>query len=594
MIDIDTKGMPQAVKGRVEELGGLLGAIKHVLPELATVGHVIRRSTSSCIRRADTGEALAGSGGVHVYVLVRDGTDIQRFLYTLHARCWLNGLGWMTIGAAGQLLNRSLVDRMVYSPERLVFEGTPELETPLVQDLEQRRAEVFEGPPLDTIVARPPLRLAEKAKLEELEVAEAHRLAPERSKAREKFVKKQACRLSARSGITLHAARHIVELQIDGILQSEVELPFDDDEFRGCTVDDVLNDPDRFEGATLADPVEGIEYGRCKAKILRRKDGTLFIHSFAHGRTVYELRFSATKVEALLNVTPDAELVDVFVKLALRAELASHDRERLRNLVHDRTGTNKRTIDQRIKKDEEEAAARRKQNERERLIAERRDPRPPIPVPLADAPFLPEMEVLNDILGSSDAAEPPARDIDGYITQVRIRRPTHMHELTPEGSNADGADQAKLPAPEYPLLTRLDQAEVAELIEQYIDYINKKFRSVHLPSNFVQHFVRRNDTALPLVTGIATLPILLVNGTMLSGKGLHRDRGIIFRVPDQLAALIPSASECTDAAVAAAIDYLINEWLCDVATDYKGKCILIAMRQTIIERTELPERPAFS
>jgi hypothetical protein len=50
----------------------------------------------------------------------------------------------------------------------------------------------------------------------------------------------------------------------------------------------VLANPDRFVGETLADPLEGIEYGRCKAKIMRRADGSLWIHSFAHGRTVYE------------------------------------------------------------------------------------------------------------------------------------------------------------------------------------------------------------------------------------------------------------------------------------------------------------------
>ena len=40
---------------------------------------------------------------------------------------------------------------------------------------------------------------------------------------------------------------------------------------------------------TLADPLEGVEYGRGKAKIMRRADGTVWIHSFAHGRTDYEL-----------------------------------------------------------------------------------------------------------------------------------------------------------------------------------------------------------------------------------------------------------------------------------------------------------------
>jgi len=36
-----------------------------------------------------------------------------------------------------------------------------------------------------------------------------------------------------------------------------VVLPFDDDDLAGCTVADVLADPERFEGATLADPIEG-------------------------------------------------------------------------------------------------------------------------------------------------------------------------------------------------------------------------------------------------------------------------------------------------------------------------------------------------
>ena len=39
--------------------------------------------------------------------------------------------------------------------------------------------------------------------------------------------------------------------------------------------------------------------------------------------------------------------------------------------------------------------------------------------------------------------------------------------------------------------------------------------------------------------------------------------------------------------------FLTDDWLVDVATDYAGKCVLIALALTIIERTALPERPAF-
>src|SRR5260370_34648309 len=99
---------------------------------------------------------MARSGGLHIYVRVEDGADIERFLRTLHERCWLLGFGWMTVGAVGQLLERSLVDRMVYAPERLVFEGAPVVLAPLIQDQQRRRAKAIDGSPLDTVAAWPP------------------------------------------------------------------------------------------------------------------------------------------------------------------------------------------------------------------------------------------------------------------------------------------------------------------------------------------------------------------------------------------------------------------------------------------------------
>lgn len=85
----------------------------------------------------------------------------------------------------------------------------------------------------------------------------------------------------------------MAEQQCGGILLPPVELPFDDAALVGRTVADVLADPGKFVGVTLADPLEGPEYGTGKAKILRRRDSSLMIHSFAHGRTTYELRYDA-------------------------------------------------------------------------------------------------------------------------------------------------------------------------------------------------------------------------------------------------------------------------------------------------------------
>jgi len=301
LLDVDTKGIPPAVRSRVNALGGYWPAIVATLPELETAGHVIRRSTSTAISRTDTGEKLTGSDGLHGFVLVADGSDVDRFLRCLHDRCWLAGLGWMMVGAGGQLLRRCLVDRMVGAPERLVFEGPPLVDPPLTQDQAARRPIVFEGPPLDTIAACPDLTEVERAKLRELETAERRRLNKPAEAARVKFIDGQAARIVDRTGCSADAARQTVERQCAGILLPAVVLPFDDDELAGKTVADVLADPGRFEGATLADPLEGVEYGPCKARVMRGSDGVPWVHSFAHGRTVYELKYDAPAIEAAVS-----------------------------------------------------------------------------------------------------------------------------------------------------------------------------------------------------------------------------------------------------------------------------------------------------
>jgi hypothetical protein len=125
LLDADTKGMPKAVKERINEAGGMMKAMMKVLPELAGCARLIRPSTSTGLYRTDNGTQFQGSPGWHTFPLIVDGVDIERTLKTLHDRSWLHGFGWMMVGAGGQLLNRSIVDKSVYAPERLVFEGPP-------------------------------------------------------------------------------------------------------------------------------------------------------------------------------------------------------------------------------------------------------------------------------------------------------------------------------------------------------------------------------------------------------------------------------------------------------------------------------------
>jgi hypothetical protein len=154
-----------------------------------------------------------------------------------------------------------------------------------------------------------------------------------------------------------------------------------------------------------------------------------------------------------------------------------------------------------------------------------------------------------------------------------------------------------LPAPEQWVLCKMNQMEVAEMIEKYIDYYvedkNGIRRSVHLPTQFVRHYMRRDDGVLPTVVAIATAPIVLADGVLLAPEGLDRERGIQFVIPDELRAVIPQRKDCTPERVKAAMEFLCDEWLVDVATDYAGKATIIAAALSLIERSLLPDRPCF-
>ena len=164
------------------------------------------------------------------------------------------------------------------------------------------------------------------------------------------------------------------------------------------------------------------------------------------------------------------------MRMALTAELNEEEAEQLRNFSAERAGISRRAMAAKLKQARQERTIREAQEAQQRRMAERRDPRPQIPAPTPDAPWLPQMAVLNDVLRASSA---PNRlcAISTAIHQVRVRSIPNMHALTARGTNEGEGDESRLPAPEQPLLTRLDEVQLAELIERYIDYTDQTGRS---------------------------------------------------------------------------------------------------------------------
>lgn len=290
LIDYDIKTMPHHVAERVALLGGFWPALVSIAPAFATAGRLQRRSTSTGLFRSDTGALLPGSDGQHVYFIVQDAAAIEQALNILHDRAWGHGLAWFAVTTNGSLVERSIVDRMVGQANRLVFETNATVVAPIMQDLRQRQPVVTEGGVLDIAAAIPPLTPDEQSRLQEQKSRDSWRIRPEETRTRAAYIDKQTDEIATRTGVTREGARRTAEQLATGTLLPDVELPFDRPDLRGCTVRDVLRDPDHFVGAKMSDPVEGVAYGRNKAMLLRGRNGTLWINSFARGGRRYELQ----------------------------------------------------------------------------------------------------------------------------------------------------------------------------------------------------------------------------------------------------------------------------------------------------------------
>jgi hypothetical protein len=589
LIDFDESGMPLAVRERISRAGGLWPALCEVMPELKTAALVTRPSTSAGIYRRDTGESMGASKNEHIYLHIKKVADAVRFLQALHDRCWLAGLGWFTLGRSGQLLERSVIDRAVGNPERLVFEGPPQLTPPLMQSAAARKPQIVEGEIVDTVVACPPLTILEKSRKAESQAKAKQPLGNAAAKRRNDFVVTQGEELAKRKGISRQAAQDIIRRMGDGILRPDVMLEFDDPEPTGNTVGDILADPEKYAGETLADPLEGIDYGRCKAMVMVRDDGTPWIHSFAHGRTIYELRHDTASVRAAIEQARQTEVMSTFVAIMRNADITSAEEETVVALVHQHTGQNVRSIKRTLKAARQDAERAREAAQYERRLAERDDPRPLLTNPLRDAPWLPVMAVLNEVLAAAEDRIPPARNIEGHLARAQRLKIPDMHLFVGgnEGSDITGE------SPPQMAIKILNETAAAELIERHIEHADEKGRPVHLNPAFVSHYMCREDGALPIMAAVATMPMVSADGHLIYSDGLDRKRGIAFDVGPEIMKVMPARKECGPDAVAAAMDFLTDEWLCDVATDYAGKCTLVALALTIIQRTLLDSRPVF-
>jgi hypothetical protein len=150
-------------------------------------------------------------------------------------------------------------------------------------------------------------------------------------------------------------------------------------------------------------------------------------------------------------------------------------------------------------------------------------------------------------------------------------------------------------APAEPTLVRLTPTGVKMLVERFVRFDVQKKNDRYfgaLPGSFVAALMEFLPSGIPVVRAINTAPLVTMSGRVIDGVGLDRDTGLVHRIDPLLRACVPT-NPPTEAQVRAALIFLLDEWLVDVALDRVGKCIAIMLAMTLIERALLTERPAF-
>jgi putative DNA primase/helicase len=322
IVDFDAKDLPDALREQIEQAGGLRAVLAAIDPQWNTIGFLERPSVSTGIRDKRTGVTTPG-GGMHLYVIVNDGGDLERYVQVLFDRLVLAGFSWITLSTAGAMLERSPIDKAASGIGYwLAFEAHAVLETrPHGDHLEHvpgaRQCRTQEGPRLDT-QALADLTDDEQRQVAEIWAALKAEKEPEARAIKLARGQKDIARL-VKVGVSKPEAERLVLARAElGRLSPDDDYWFDEPLPSGrvkATGWELLeNMADWFAGGRTwngADPLEpdypnvgwgvvAINKAWWKINTHSRQAG-LFVSSRAHGGQRFVLAYDAADVVALMG-----------------------------------------------------------------------------------------------------------------------------------------------------------------------------------------------------------------------------------------------------------------------------------------------------
>jgi len=269
LLDVDDAGMP------VDEFLGILGSLH---PLLASCTKIIRHSSSAGIYR--DGDLLTTLNKYHVYLPVDDLSKSPDLMTAIYKKLWLAGHGGIVLNAAGAPLDRSLVDRAVASPERLVFETAPALHDGLERRVPETR--VIEGDILNAegvVISDDEIRESDQMIAD---AKEKHRNTPEAKKTRSEYLKRHTKKFQ-KKGFSRADAENIVKSRMMGLLSLDDVVQTDDGPI---TIKRLIEEgKQRY----IADPLEPWKGSQKASFTPARGDDPAYIYSWLKGGQIYRI-----------------------------------------------------------------------------------------------------------------------------------------------------------------------------------------------------------------------------------------------------------------------------------------------------------------
>lgn len=297
-LDIDPKP-----NGEPLDRHALMSVLKEVWPDIETAPVVLGDSGSSHIYHSETDECLKGQGGLRCYILVADARDIPRAGEVLHKRLWLAGYGYYAVSESGALLDRSMIDAVVWQPERLDFAAGAKCDPPLEQRRPAPEALNNNAARIDTRATLPDLTTAEVERLKEIQKKEREEVRPDQEIAQMEWVETRLAAIKPEEGKeedTRHRLNDAVKngrLYGDFILYHQRKGP--------VSVGEILDDPERWHGERFADPLEPEYRGDKRIAWVNLRSGSRpYIYSHAHGGRRYTLVRASATIKAQAGEMP--------------------------------------------------------------------------------------------------------------------------------------------------------------------------------------------------------------------------------------------------------------------------------------------------